>query len=269
MERRTAFQSPDNSLGRAIGGNAGDTAGIAVAFDGARRGRGHLCVGDREGHDAVTRAAEIDRVVEVGRVPEEAADRARDRLHNLAVGSRLPAAEMIAVENINAAFLARAYHQVRMSGAARFITQQGDARRAGVHVGVVEGLLIEWREVIEDGQPAAASELDVTLAKVGAAGGAIPGAVGGDDVDVGVGVHRRRSAAGPERTEAAFRRAVEHRYLRERLRIVANQPAVIRADIAMRRPGRVNHAIEQEQAGALLVISWDEAVDAAAVAGSG
>ena len=109
--------------------------------------------------------------------------------------------------------------------------------------------LIERREGIDDDE-VVAGERQLEHA-VGEVRGAVEGAVTGRDVDVARFVDRRPLPRHPDAAVERGRRRREGGALGERRRVVGEQPAVIRLDPLVRGERDVEHAVEEQERGAL------------------
>ena len=120
-----------------------------------------------------------------------------------------------------------------MAGAARFIPNQRDAGRSDVHIAVIQAREIERSEIIGYPKSPRARKLDVALAQVRPTIRKVECAIAGHQVDVAVRVRGRRRSARPERATIAVGRVVIDRHLCQRFPVVSDQPAMIRADVAV------------------------------------
>ena len=100
----------------------------------------------------VLRRRKIHGAVEVGRTSEYRSDGALDRLNDLAVGGGVEAAHAIAIEEVDAAFLARADQQVLVRQAAGEVRKEDGTAGTEVDIRLVEIELVERREVIDDSE---------------------------------------------------------------------------------------------------------------------
>ena len=79
-------------------------------------------------------------------------------------------------------------------------------------------------------------------------------AVAGQKIDVAGGIGRETGAAHPDGGFVSVRRDIQHAGLGQGVFIVADDPAGIGSDITMRRPGSVNHTVQQQQPAPFLVL---------------
>ena len=79
--------------------------------------------------------------------------------------------------------------------------------------------------------------------------GDVKGPVARRQVDGPEAVRREACAAHPDSTRSAVRRGVEHGDLRQGLSVIADEPAVIGAVVAMRSPRDIDDTVHQEEAG--------------------
>ncbi len=129
--------------------------------------------------------------------------------------------------------------------------------------------MIEGGEIIGQGDSARrGGELDESLAQILAARVGIERAVSRDQIDIALIVDRRRGATGPKGSLAAVGSAVIYKHLLQRRRVITDEPAVICAGVAVGGPRGVDDAVQQQQAGALFVISGNECDRGASVARS-
>ena len=116
------------------------------------------------------------------------------------------------------------------------------------------------------------ADLDEAVAEVPSARVSVERPVAGQRVEVADRIGRQSSAGLPDSGEAAVGRGVVDHDLLQARRVVAEDPAVIRTLIAVRRPRDVDGAVIEEQAGALIVrprVERDVVLRVAPVAGAG
>ena len=147
---------------------------------------------------------------------------------------------------------------------AGLIGQEDDAGGSNVEVLIVEVGVVERREEVE--QVEARRKFQIAFAEVGLA---VEGAVAGDGVDIAGGVGGGGGSALPDRGAIAIRRRVEDSRLLQRPRIIAEQPAVIVPQVAMRGESDVDGSIGEQQADALFIISRNKRDRGSAVARAG
>src|SRR5262249_55878532 len=174
-----------------------------------------------------------------------------------------PLAEIVAIDDVEPALLAAADHQMRMPGSAYFVGKKDNTGRTNVKVFVIQVGVVEGSEIIDEFEIRA--QLDETFAEVGASAVHIEGAIAGDDVNIARIVGGRRGSRLPQSRGGSIGGGVEDADLTEGLRGIPQQPAVIVADIAVRREANVNDSVEQKQPEPLLVVSRIEGHDGAAV----
>src|SRR5688572_9647738 len=107
-------------------------------------------------------------MIEVSRTSVERTDRSFERLNDLAVGSGAEAPHLVPVEEIDAAFLARADQEAPVHAAARVVRKQHNPARSKVHVRSIEVQLVERREIVGNCEPSCRRELEETVAVSGA-----------------------------------------------------------------------------------------------------
>lgn len=148
--------------------------------------------------------------------------------------------------------------------------------RAQVGITSVFQQLIVHLEIVCDGQLVVRRrQLHKRIAIVAVAGkpagiqGLVELAVGVEKINVARTVGGESGAGHPDRTLVPVRRNVEHARLRQGRFVVADDPSGVRANVTMRSPARVDHTIQQEKPGALLILRWlEDDVPAAAVVAS-
>src|SRR5262249_22281727 len=151
-----------------------------------RAGRGscrQLPVRNRKGLQAVVRRRKIHGVIEVSRASVKGTDRARYGLDCLTVASSAEAAHSIPIEKIDAAFLAGADEQMRVSFAAGGVGKQDGATRAEIQISGFQAHLVERREVISKGEPSGGRELKKAVTEIGAPQMGVEWPVPGDYID--------------------------------------------------------------------------------------
>ncbi len=157
-----------------------------------------------------------------------------------------------------------------MGRAAGFIAEQRNSGRAGVGIAIVELRIVEWRKVIRDCEASAGREPEVAFTKIGSGGGIeIRGAVGSHGIYVAVRVGGGRGAAAPKGSGIAVGSIVVDAHLLERVSVIADDPTVVQAQVTVRGPQSIDHAIEQQKSGALFIGLRLEYVRGSAIARAG
>src|SRR6516225_1753252 len=101
---------------------------------------------DRERLERILRRRKKQSSVEVCCATVERSDRPGNRLNDLTVISGIEMAHLIPIEQIDAAFLASAYHQMPVSRTADLIWKQEGSARTEVDVSAVQAQLVEGGE---------------------------------------------------------------------------------------------------------------------------
>ena len=173
-------------------------------------------------------------------------------------GTRVDVApQVVPIEQINSTLLARANQQMGVRGAADRIRQHHGAAGAEIVVHGIERGLIKRREVVSHDQQIVRSsvgggDFDETVTQtVRGLAGIIreERPVSRLKIDIAVGVRGRSGAGLPDAAQPAVGTRVIDSNLLQRLRVIAEQPAMIRTVVAVRSVSDVNHAVEQQQTG--------------------
>ena len=207
---------------------------------------------------AVGRAAPVHR-----RAVHARRGRGLKALDDLAVVAGAEVPHVGAIDDVHHAFLAAADDQVRVGDEQRILDPEILVR------GVQERPVVR-REPVE--QRAGRTDLDEAVAEVPPAGVAVERSVSRQRVEVAGRIRRQPAAGLPDAAEPSVRRrVVDHDLLKAR-RVVSQDPAVVRALVAVRGPGDVDGAVIDQQAGSLIVrprVERDVVLRVAAVAGPG
>ena len=288
VEHLTAFataisriiQHPDDAARVPIGGHRGRDGwhseclrglGCGRSGDEARaarvKGKSLQVVG---GLSNLTRAAEIEIPVPVGRRTPLTRQRAGKFLHNLRVAGAAAAivSHVVAINEVNRALLACRGQKMLVRRASRQIGQQEDAPGGEIQIVQIEIVLIVGREVVGQREGAAGrhAELDNALAKLVRA---VERPVSSGETGVAVGVGSEPGPTHPDAAFGAIGGVVEGPLLGQGAGAVRYHPAMIRIVIAKRRPPHDDVAVIEEQARARVLRQGIELDRAAARAGAG
>ena len=141
-----------------------------------------------------------------------------------------------------------------------FLADQQSSAGTEVGVAAIFLRLVVHLEVVGDGESALGGEAKEGVAVVavgGKAGGIQSGveqSVGVEQEDVAGAIGGHAGAGAPDRAFVAVGSDVEHGGLRQSGRVVAHDPSGVGTDVAVRSPGEINRAADQEQAGALFIL---------------
>ena len=180
-------------------------------------------------------------------------------------------AHIVTVDEIDGAFLARADQQMLVRLAATgFIWQQHRPARTQVEIRAAQRGLIVRREIVRQSEPVRRGQFQKTVAIAIDCGRGVKRAVAGDEVKVAAGIAGRPAARLPDAAHFAIGRSVELIAQGQRLRAITNDPAVIRAVVAMRGGSQIDDALAQQQRRPVELRQWIERhLARAVVAGPG
>src|SRR6266480_772169 len=158
-----------------------------------------------------------------------------ERCHGSGITSYLGASEILAVEQIQAAFLAGREQELPVRRAAGLVRQKEGAARAQVEIEQIEIRGVERSKEIGDGKLLA--QFDHALPVIAAVGVRVEVTIGGNQVDVAVRIRRWPCASVPEGAAVSIWRVIKHGGQFKCSSIMRQDPAMVRAQIAVPRPG--------------------------------
>ena len=150
----------------------------------------------------------------------------------------------VTVHDIHHALFPTANNQARVRNEERILDTQ-------VFVRCVQEGPVERREPVEE--RSSRTDLDEAVPEIPSTHVAVERSVAGKRVQISVRIRRQSSARLPDAAQTAVRRRVVDHDLLQRRRVVAEDPPVIRALIAVRGPCDVDGAVIDEQCRALIL----------------
>src|SRR5215472_2858694 len=197
--------------------------------------------------------------------PDTAGKRASEFLIDGIVVFRVEFAHVVAVDDVEVSILAGAYGKIPSPAGGILLGSDQSAAGAEIGIAVVLAGFVGEVEV---------EESIAVVAVFGKAAGVecgVESTVGFEQKDIAVTIGGHAGSGAPDRAFVAVRRDIEDRCLGESGDVVAHNPAGVRADVAMRGPGEIDCAADDEQAGALLILAGveDDVAAGAVVAGAG
>ena len=169
----------------------------------------------------------------------------------MTVVGRIEVPEIIAVQQINGAFLARSDHQMPMSHVAGLVGQHHCRSGTQIRVGVGQVLLIVGGKEIYQvqicpigGQP----DETVTIIVV-----SVKDTVAADEENIGREIGGWSASALPDAAQAAIGSGVENPLPFQSLGLVADDPTVIRGGVSVRPVSQIDYRVEQQQTGTIHV----------------
>jgi len=141
------------------------------------------------------------------------------------VADRTEVAHLVAVDQVNRAFLAAGYEH--MWDGTRLIREQQNTARRKVEVVRVEYRLIRRREVIERHHAKARRNLEQGVAVVVAAVVGVEYAIACCEIEIAQTIDGWGRAAHPDATLTAIRRRIKDGDLLQRVSVVAQHPSMI------------------------------------------
>src|SRR5438034_312391 len=205
----------------------------------------------------------IDRIVKVGGHAILTSRKGCGELLIDVVRTGIELTHVVSVDEINVPVLACPYREVPdYAAGVDHIRQDQRPARAEVLVGIRLGNGIEHVEIVRHRQRATDGEFHERVSVVSVDWKAlcvecrVGRPIGSEEIDVaGIGSHT--CAALPDGALTPVRSDVQHLRLEQQVAfVVTDNPRSIGIDIAVRRPGGVNKAVQQKEGGAFLVLLW-------------